>query len=79
MWHNRPKWPSKTYGIIPSSPQGTDYYTMMSILLKNVGVIYQRTTTTITHDLTHNKAEIHVDDKIIKSKKRAGHWDIWSV
>ena len=41
--------------------------------LKNTGATYQRTTTTLLHDLTHEEAEVYVDDMIIKSKQRDGH------
>ena len=48
-------------------------YATMPFGLKNTGATYQRTTTTLLHDLMHKKAEVYMDDTIIKSKERVGH------
>ena len=45
----------------------------MDFGLKNVGTTYQRTITTIFHDLNHKKMEVYVNDIIIKSKKVEDH------
>lgn len=41
--------------------------------LKNAGATYQRTTTTLLHDMMHKEIEVYVDDMIVKSKDRMGH------
>ena len=52
------------------TPWGTFCYTVMPFRLKNAGVTYQRTATTILYDLIHKEVEVYVDDMIIKSKTR---------
>ena len=42
--------------------------------LKNAGATYQRATTTILHDMIHKEVEVYVDDMIVKSKDREGHY-----
>ena len=44
--------------------------------LKNTGAIYHRTMTTIFHDMMHREMEDYVDDIVVKSKTRAGHFQI---
>jgi hypothetical protein len=46
---------------------------MMPFGLKNAGATYQRTMTTIFHDMMHHKIEDYVDDVVVKSKTREGH------
>ena len=41
--------------------------------LKNAGATYQRTTTTIFHDMMHQDVKVYVDDMIVKSRDRADH------
>nr|XP_027083543.1 uncharacterized protein LOC113705834 [Coffea arabica] len=41
--------------------------------LKNAGATYQRTMTTLFHDMIHKEMEVYVDDIIIKSKKAEDH------
>jgi hypothetical protein len=45
----------------------------MPFSLKNAGATYQRTMTTIFHDMMHWEIEDYVDDVVIKSKTREGH------
>ena len=45
----------------------------MSFGLKNVGATYQRTTTTLFHDMMHRDVEVYVDDIIVKSQDRSDH------
>ena len=52
------------------------YYTVMPFGLKNVGATYQRTMTTIFHDMMHKEIEDYVDDIVVKSKTRVGHLQI---
>ena len=42
--------------------------------LKNAGATYQRAATTILHDMIHKEVEVYVDDMIVKSKEREGHY-----
>nr|XP_027067612.1 uncharacterized protein LOC113693248 [Coffea arabica] len=41
--------------------------------LKNAGTTYQRTMTTLFHDMIHQEMEVYVDDIIIKTKKAEDH------
>ena len=50
------------------------YYTMMPFGLKNARATYQRTMTAIFHDMMHKKMENYVDDIVLKSNTRAGHF-----
>ena len=55
---------------------GNFYYTMMPFGLKNARVTYQRTMTAIFHDMMHKEMEDYVDDIVMKSKIRAGHFQV---
>ena len=55
------------------TPWGKYCYKVMPFGHKNVGASYQRTTTTLLHDLVHKEVEVYVDDMIVKSKDREGH------
>ena len=57
-----------------TTPWGTYYYRVMPFGLKNAGATYQRATTTILHDMIHKEVEVYVDDMIVKSKEREGHY-----
>ena len=46
----------------------------MTFGLQNAGATYQRVTTTILHDMIHKEVEVYVDDMIVKSKEREGHY-----
>ena len=52
------------------------YYTVMPFGLKNAGATYQRTMTVMFHDMMHREIEDYVDDIVVKSKKREGHFGI---
>ena len=41
--------------------------------LKNAGATYQRSATTLFHDMMHKDVEVYVDDMIVKSQGRADH------
>jgi ribonuclease HI len=55
------------------TPIGNFYYTVMPFGLKNAGATYQRTMTTMFHDMMHREIEDYVDDIVVKSKKREDH------
>ena len=55
---------------------GNFYYTVMPFGLKNAGATYQRTMTTIFHDMIHEEMEDYVDDIVVKSKSRTGHFQV---
>uniref|UniRef100_A0A2N9HNA1 Uncharacterized protein n=1 Tax=Fagus sylvatica TaxID=28930 RepID=A0A2N9HNA1_FAGSY len=55
---------------------GNFYYTVMLFGLKNVGATYQRTITTMFHDMMHREIEDYVDDIVVKSKTREDHFGI---
>nr|XP_027095953.1 uncharacterized protein LOC113715852 [Coffea arabica] len=55
------------------TPWGTFCYRVMPFGLKNTGATYQRTMTTLFHDMIHKEMEVYVDDTIIKSKKVENH------
>ena len=57
-------------------PIGNFYYTVKPFGLKNVGAIFQRTMITIFHDMMHREMEDYADDIMVKSKTRAGHFQI---
>ena len=48
-------------------------YIVMPFGIKNTGATYQRMTSSLLHDMMHNKVEVYVDDMIVKSKDREGH------
>ena len=52
------------------------YYTVMFFRLKNEEVKYQRTMTAIFHDMMHKEMEDYVDDIVVKSKTRVGHFRV---
>ena len=58
------------------TPIGNFYYTVIPFGLKIAGATYQRTMTTIFHDMMRKEMEDCVDDIVIKSKTRVGHFQI---
>ena len=56
------------------TPIGNFYYTVMPFGLKNAGLMYQWTMTTIFHDTMHKEMEDYVDDIVVKSKTRIEHF-----
>jgi len=55
-------------------PIGNFYYIVMPFGLKNAGATYQRTMTGIFHDMMHREMEDYVDDIVVNSKTRVGHF-----
>ena len=55
------------------TPIGNFYYIVKSFGLKNAEATYQRTMTTIFHDMMHQEIEDYVDDVVVKSKTSEGH------
>ncbi|XP_071909679.1 uncharacterized protein [Coffea arabica] len=55
------------------TPWGTFCYRVMPFGLKNAGATYQRTMTTLFHDMIHKEMEVYVDDIIIKSERTEDH------
>ena len=47
----------------------------MSFGLKNAGATYQRAMMAIFHDMMHDCMEVYVDDILVKSKTREGHFE----
>jgi hypothetical protein len=52
------------------------YYTVMPFGLKNARATYQRTMTTMFHDMMHHEIEDYVNDVVVKSKTREDHFGI---
>ena len=52
---------------------GTYCYRVMSFGLKNIGATYQRTATTLFHNMMHQDVEVYVNDMIVKSWDRSDH------
>ena len=42
--------------------------------LKNAGSTYQRMATTLLHDMIHKEIEVYVDEMMVKSTTREGHF-----
>ncbi|XP_071940321.1 uncharacterized protein [Coffea arabica] len=55
------------------TPWGTFCYRIIPFGLKNAGATYQRTMTTLFHDMIHKEMEVYVDDIIIKSMRAEDH------
>ena len=53
---------------------GIYYYVVMPFGLKNAGATYQRMATTLLHDMIHKEIEVYVDDMMVKSMTREGHF-----
>ena len=43
--------------------------------LKNAGATYQRAATTLFHNMMHKEVEVYVDDMMVKSETREGHFE----
>ena len=65
-----------TKKIAFKTPIRNFYYTAMPFGLKNAGATYQQTMTAIFHDMMHKEMEDYMDDIVVKSKTRAGHFQI---
>ena len=68
--------PKDVEKIAFKTPIGNFYYTVMLFGLKNAGATYQRTMTTIFHEMMHRELEDYVDDIVVKSKRREDHVQI---
>jgi len=55
------------------TPIGNFYYTVMLFRLKNASATYQRTMTTIFHDMMHCELEDYIDDIVAKSRRKEDH------
>ncbi|GLT96564.1 hypothetical protein SLE2022_141760 [Rubroshorea leprosula] len=58
------------------TPIGNFYYLVMSFGLKNAGATYQRVMVAIFHDFIHIYIEIYIDEIVVKSRTRLGHFDV---
>ncbi|GKV07206.1 hypothetical protein SLEP1_g19004 [Rubroshorea leprosula] len=58
------------------TPIGNFFYIVMPFGLKNVGATYQRVMVAIFHDFIHIYIEVYIDDIVVKSEKRLGHFDV---
>ena len=47
----------------------------MPFVLKNAGATYQRAATALFHEMMHKELEMYVDDMMVKSEKREGHFE----
>ena len=54
---------------------GTYCYKIMPFELKNSGATYQRAATALFHDMMHKEVEVYVDDMMVKSEIREGHFE----
>ena len=43
--------------------------------LKNAGATYQRAATALFHDMMHKEVEVYIDDMMVKSETREGHFE----
>ena len=48
---------------------------MITFGLNNVGATYQRAATVLFHDMMHKEVEVYVDDMMVKSETRKGHFE----
>ena len=55
---------------------GTYCYKVISFGLKNTSATYQRAATTLFHDMIHKEVEVYVDDMMVKSETREGHFEV---
>ena len=53
---------------------GTYCYRVMPFGMKNAGATYQWAATTILHHMIHKEVELQMDNMIVKSKDRQGHY-----
>ena len=50
-------------------------YKVIPFGLKNAEANYQRATTALFHDMMHKEVEVYVDDMMVKSEMREGHFE----
>ncbi|GLU06483.1 hypothetical protein SLE2022_235150 [Rubroshorea leprosula] len=58
------------------TPISNFYYVVMPFGLKNAEATYQRVMVAIFHNFIHIYIEIYIDDTVVKSKTRLGHFDV---
>lgn len=71
--------PKAQHRIAFTCPWATISWNVMPFRLKNAGTTYQRSMTTIFHNLVHVTMEVYVDDLLGKSITRDEQLDILSV
>ena len=54
---------------------GVYCYLVMPFGLKNVGATYQRMATALLYDMIHKEIEVYVDEMMVKSQTREGHFE----
>ena len=54
---------------------GTYCYKVMPFGLKNAGATFQRAATALFHDMMYKEVEVYVDDMMVKSETREGHFE----
>ena len=54
---------------------GVYCYLVMPFGLKNAGATNQRMATALLHDMIHKEIEVYVDDMMVKSPTREGHFE----
>ena len=52
------------------------YHIMMPFGLKNAGATYQRTMIAIFHDMMHREIKDYIDDIVVKSRTKVGHFQV---
>ena len=50
-------------------------YKVMPFGLKNAGATYQRAAIALFHDMIHKEVEVYIDDMMVKSEMREGHFE----
>ena len=58
------------------TPIGNFFYNVMPFGLKNAGATYQCTMTAIFHDMMYQEMEDYVDNIVVNSKTRVGHFQV---
>ena len=53
---------------------GVYCYLVMPFGLKNVGATYQQIATALLYDIIHKEIEVYVDNMMVKSQTREGHF-----
>ena len=46
-----------------------------ALWIKKISATYQRVATTLFHDMMHKEVEVYVDDMMVKSEIREGHFE----
>ncbi|GKV36284.1 hypothetical protein SLEP1_g44433 [Rubroshorea leprosula] len=76
-WYNQISMcPSDAEKTAFCTPIGNFYHVVMPFGFKNAGSTYQRVMVAIFHDFNHVYIEIYINDFVVKSKTRLGHFDV---